>query len=349
MRSHREVHILCATYNGGRFVREQIESIQSQCHPRWRLLIRDDGSQDETVQIVSELARRDRRICLLHDGEGNLGPAQNFGALMQHALFSNAECLMFADQDDVWRSDKIARTLAAFDTAESRYGAAAPILVHTDLEVVDATLRTLHTSFMKLQRLHHVDAQPLPTLLVQNFVTGCTMMFNRPLLELALPMPPEAAMHDWWLALCAAGAGRVEFVPMATVRYRQHSRNQVGVNGLLRSMRRLAGHGPLLESLVKRHLGPIRQARSLRTRLMERGQYADAGTLPLLNQFCQLHTPDFSRPARLRGLWRNGFRHQTVIRNLLLLLVSTLLVPNHCYEFSDDMEVGSVSHKRRSA
>jgi len=102
------------------------------------------------------------------------------------------------------------------------------MLVNTDLQVVDEQLRVLDDSFWHYQRIHPERLKRLSRVLVQNFATGCTIMINRALADLALPIPAEAMMHDWWLALVATRFGRAEPLPMPTVLYRQHGRNDIG-------------------------------------------------------------------------------------------------------------------------
>lgn len=113
---------------------------------------------------------------------------------------------------------------------ERIYGENEPCLVHTDLEVVDRDLKRISSSFMRNQGLHHVEdsTRQLSTLLAQNFVTGCTMLINRALKEIALPFPKNIIMHDYWLALVAAASGKLVFVDKPTIKYRQHGHNTVG-------------------------------------------------------------------------------------------------------------------------
>jgi hypothetical protein len=135
---------------------------------------------------------------------------------------------MFCDQDDVWLPDKVALTLAAMRDLEARHGEGQPLLIYTDLKVVDERLAVRAESFWRFSRIHPARLDRLPRVLMQNFATGCTVMINRPLARLALPIPPEAAMHDWWLALVATRFGRTTPVGRATVLYRQHGRNDTG-------------------------------------------------------------------------------------------------------------------------
>jgi hypothetical protein len=112
-------------------------------------------------------------------------------------------------------------------------GKKPPILVHLDLDVISEQLERIHPSFMGYQGLTHESRDPLRVLLTQNFVTGCATAINRPLLELATPLPVDVIMHDWWLALCAAACGRIEYLPHALFQYRQHDANQIEAEGFL--------------------------------------------------------------------------------------------------------------------
>ena len=111
---------------------------------------------------------------------------------------------------------------------EKQYGKSKPLLVHTDLKVVDENLQLLHESFLKQQSKHGEYKNNLNVLLLQNFVTGCTMIFNNALLESAMPVPDQVYMHDWWFALVAAAYGEIGFVNKSTVSYRQHQKNVLG-------------------------------------------------------------------------------------------------------------------------
>jgi rhamnosyltransferase len=179
---------------------------------------------------VRGFAREDARIGLLTDGRGNLGPLGSFGVLLEHALEREAAYVALSDQDDVWRADKLEHELALLRAHEASAGPGHPTLVHSDLAVVDCDLHPIHPSYLRYQRLQHVAHDPLRRLLLQNFVTGCTVVLNRALLEVATPVPP-VVMHDWWLAQCAAALGTVLFLPEPTVLYRQHGANTLGSRG----------------------------------------------------------------------------------------------------------------------
>ena len=315
----RQVTILCGAYNGERYLREQIQSIQRQSFADWRLLIRDDGSRDRTLTIAREMAAADERIEVVDDDLGNCGVAQNFGRLLERALAESSRYFMFADQDDVWHDDKIALSLHALQSVEKRQGTQLPILVHTDLSVVDERLQPIHASFMQFQGLKIAANCPMRQLVVQNVATGCTMMFNRALLELATPIPGGVPIHDWWLASCAAAAGAIEFVPQATLNYRQHSQNQVGARGFWRTLGPAARPWRHLASAANsKHVRTVRQARLLLERLTERETPLNDGAQPVLQNFCAAHAPNVSRLSRTLRVWRSGVRYSSGIKNLLM-------------------------------
>jgi glycosyltransferase involved in cell wall biosynthesis len=219
------VDIIAPLYNGARFLDEFLSGLRGQTHSRWRLWLRDDGSTDRTPDLARAAAAADPRIQVVEDRAGaRLGAAAGFGWLMAR-LPADARYVMCADQDDVWLPEKIARTLAAMTEAEA--AAPGPVLVHTDLVVVDETLRVLHRSYWG-----HAGVDPEPVslrrLIVQNVATGATVMLNRELRGLVGPLPAGAVYHDWWYACVAAAFGRVVAVREATVLYRQHDANVVG-------------------------------------------------------------------------------------------------------------------------
>lgn len=223
------IDILMATYNGETFLRAQLDSILQQSNQDWQLIIRDDCSTDATVQIIKEYQLlRPEQIRLIRAEQPSGSAQNNFFQLLQ---YSTAEYVMFADQDDVWLKDKVQNTLEKMRELEEQYGAETPLLVHTDLAVVDAALRVINPS---LFQMHNMDAarNQLNNIVVQNIVTGCTMMVNRALLDLVTEIPVHAVMHDMWLALVAAAFGQIGFLDRATMLYRQHGQNVKGARDM---------------------------------------------------------------------------------------------------------------------
>lgn len=217
------VDILIATYNGSKYLEALLDSLMCQTYTSLNIIARDDGSIDNTVEILNKY--RDQyngKMEIVSDAKNIEGAKGNFFNLLQH---SKAEYVMFCDQDDVWKAHKVEKTLQAMQQAESKLRH-TPLLVHTDLTVVDATLQPIHSSMFAMQKLDG-NYNTLNRLLVQNNITGCTAMLNRSLADIIRPSA-DALMHDWWIGLCAAAFGKVVFLPEATILYRQHSVNAVG-------------------------------------------------------------------------------------------------------------------------
>lgn len=219
------VEILLATYNGEKYIEELLKSIKNQTYQEISLLIRDDGSTDQTIALVERsLSDWNRPWRWISSSTNPSGVINNFMALMSD---STADYILFADQDDDWLPEKVEKTLAEMKRLELLHGVRYSLLVHSDLEVVDHNLNTIAPSFWDYTKINP-SLNTLNRLLIQNNVTGCAMMINRPLLELSLPIPKQAIMHDWWLSLVGAAFGAVGIVPEPTIRYRQHGKNTVG-------------------------------------------------------------------------------------------------------------------------
>jgi glycosyltransferase involved in cell wall biosynthesis len=135
MSSLPEVEVLLATYNGARFLREQLDSIMAQDYGNIRVLARDDGSSDETIEILGQYAKKFPGCFRVMPAGSPTGSAKGNFLLLIKA--STADYICFADQDDVWLPDKVSRTKQAMDQLESRWGTEVPLLVFTDLHVVD--------------------------------------------------------------------------------------------------------------------------------------------------------------------------------------------------------------------
>lgn len=215
------VVILMATYNGENYIEKQIESIISQNHKKWKLVIRDDGSFDKTIQILNKYKNSYENIELIEDGKGNLGVARNFSELIKAALACvDADYFMFCDQDDVWHTNKIGKTLSAFENSS-----------YSKLKIAYSTYHLVDNNGCSLG-LNNPDYSTKPTvnlLLSQNYIYGCTMMFSRKLAEIAYPIPQAAENHDYWLCLVnAVFGGEFIYVNSPVIDYRQHSNNVSG-------------------------------------------------------------------------------------------------------------------------
>lgn len=305
------VLVLLPVFNGARYLSEQIESILAQ---QWQpqfpatdavrvlLLCRDDASTDNSLALLRDYASRyPDSIRLLHDDAGNLGAAGNFSALMRVAASEavshsgSPPYIALADQDDIWHADKLQLGLAAMLVAESG-DTETPVLVHSDLQVVDAVGKPIAASFISYQGLRPARAS-LSAQLLSNTLTGCTAMMNPALLRRALPVPAAAVMHDWWLSLVASAFGRRVYLDRPLVDYRQHDSNTIGA----RSHTRAALSRDLARELLK-------------TRQSAENQQAFADIAAQTTAFIQRHGNELSATQRFvcrriialphAGLWR---------------------------------------------
>lgn len=296
--------ILLSTYNGALFLKEQIESIQKQTLTDWVLFIRDDGSSDATLSIIHEYSQNDSRIVLLKDSVGNVKPCQSFAILLNHYVkHTTIPFVFFCDQDDVWLEDKLALQCKALQTT-------IPTLVFSDLMVVNKELNVIHPSFLQYQRFSPNTKNPLHTLLVHNYITGCTIGMNRALAILADPIRDAAIMHDWWCALIAASCGHIIFIQKITVLYRQHDKNSIGAIKPAQKIKYMITQGR--HQLKERFLQRFLQASSV---LDHTAEMREAKEKNLLQQFVLL--PKKNRlqrvlmnlrlPLRPMGGWRKIF------------------------------------------
>ncbi len=231
------VAVLLSTYNGSEYLSEQLDSLFQQSYSNFVLVIRDDGSQDDTAEILQQYSLSyPQQIHLLDEsaGQRNLGAAGSFSFLVKYVLENKSQLgmeeayMFFCDQDDVWFPQKMEKELYCMQQAESGTGNGdVPVLVHSELQVVDDNMNQIAESFTRYQGLE-TDRNGFCNLAISNLVTGCTALINEALARRALPVPATAIMHDWWLAMVATAFGELVFIDEALVHYRQHGRNTIG-------------------------------------------------------------------------------------------------------------------------
>ena len=225
--------ILLSTYNGEYFLADQLDSLLRQTRRDFIVLARDDCSADASRELLEDYAERyPNHFHLLPKDPVNRGACASFALLMRTALDQAAELglesayLMFCDQDDIWFEDKIERQMKLMRETEAG-DPSLPVLVHSDLEVVSRENRRLAPSYAAFQGLD-TERNRFIEMAISNLVTGCTTLINQALARRALPIPADAIMHDWWLALTASAFGKVAYSKEPTVRYRQHGANTIG-------------------------------------------------------------------------------------------------------------------------
>ena len=224
------ISILLATYNGEKYVAGQIESLLSQSVQDFKLYIRDDKSTDSTYSIVTRYAEKyPNKIFTSQNQENTGGAKHNFFKMM---IRNKDDYVMLCDQDDIWLPTKIEKSLKKIKEMEQEFGASTPILVHSDLRVVDNELNTISPSYMKMANKSY-EKKALNNVVTLNIAAGCTALYNRALAELIQVEPECMVIHDWWLALIASAFGKIGTLNEPTVLYRQHDNNDIGAKKVL--------------------------------------------------------------------------------------------------------------------
>lgn len=207
------ISIALATYNGEMFLPQQLDSILLQSYTNLEIIICDDRSTDSTRDILNHYAQNDQRIQLFFN-ETTLGLVKNFEKALS---LCSGEYIALSDQDDIWEKGKIQSLIRHIGNAS---------LIHSDAILIDATEVVFASSYSHYS--HKILYKDIFSYLLGNNVTGCTSLFSRQLLELALPFPKGIFVHDWWLALCAYKHEGIVYCNQPLIRYRQHANNQIG-------------------------------------------------------------------------------------------------------------------------
>ncbi|WPG38412.1 glycosyltransferase family 2 protein [Variovorax sp. EBFNA2] len=266
------VSVALCTYNGARYLPDQVRSICTQVPLPLEIVLSDDNSSDDTLAVVrdtlAECGVADRVALRVFSNKPALGVTRNFEQAVgacQHDL------IVLCDQDDVWHPGRLARMVAQFEARPDL------LLLHTDARLVDDRLAPLGSTLF-----HALEVQPgeltaiaqgeaFDVFLRRNLVTGATTMFRKTLLDAALPFAPEW-VHDEWLGAVAAAIGRVDVLPEPTIDYRQHASNQIGA-------RRLTLSEKMAKAFAERgdkHVGRLRRAEALLQRLQQLGDRVPA-------------------------------------------------------------------------
>lgn len=236
-----KIGIMMATYNGEKYLKEQIESIINQSYTNWYLLISDDGSKDKTQLIIKEYVKKHPdKIGFIKNNTGKKGSKYNFANAFKE--IPKCDYYMFSDQDDIWESQKISRLLYKMKNAEE-VNLNTPILVYCDAKVVNKNLDIIEESLIDSTNKYLPNKNHINHFLIQNYFPGCTMMINNDLKKKILTIYDNCEMHDWWVALVAAYCGKIFYLDEALHLYRQHENNVLGAqkcnNFFSKSMNRL--------------------------------------------------------------------------------------------------------------
>jgi len=306
------VDIVMSVFNGEEFLQEQLDSIGKQTFSDWKLIVRNNGSRDRTASILQLFSKAyPGKVEIIEAGVTEPFIPLSFGDALSR---STAPYVMYADGDDVWMADKIEVTLTAMRGLQTTHGPRVPLLVHTDLVLVDRSLNKLSNSMWKSQALNP-DRKRLNQVIMHSNACGNTFLFNAELRELVLPIPKGCIMHDYWTTTIAAAFGYIEPVSKATILYRQHERNTCGGTALN------------ISNIIRK----ASQVSLLRARLNEKYQFAQL----FLNRFRSRLNPEYiemldslsSFPKRnwlVRRvlILRFSFFQSSLVRNIGMLIIS---------------------------
>ncbi len=297
-----QVNVLLSTYNGEAYLLEQLQSLYQQTYPNTKIIVRDDGSTDSTLNLLLREASLGK-LTLLPQG-GNIGPATSFFKLLETS--GNADFYALCDQDDIWVSNKIELAVKAIKQLPSEI----PVMYFSRLMYVDSK-----NQFIKLSALP--SSIGFGNALVENVATGCTVVLNKAARDLIVKnIPSQCVMHDSWCYLIISCLGQVIYDPFPSIRYRQHVANAIGASlSVMDTIKRRIKRFKFQKDGVFRFSN---QAETLFA-LYENQIASENRTI--LKQFVNAKE---SLPRRLmlalsRYIWRQGFVDNLILRVLILL------------------------------
>ena len=314
-----KVAILMSTFNGEKYLPEQIESIIHQTYHNWVLYIRDDGSQDNTVKIIKQFSRDNNNIIFVNEkNDINVGVFDSFMNLLKK---QSADYYMFSDQDDIWCEDKVIKSINRIRSM--KMDGKSNCLVYCDAELVDENEQIVAKSFLKNSKFK-MRKENRKTILVSSFAPGAAMIFDAELYELVKNMPREAHIHDWWVLLNAVYFGNIEFMDEQLYEYRQHSNNVYGA-GLIRNKNGIINfikNNTILNTLKR--LSDQTNELQLKQKEMVKAFYEQKKSLfndeneDILTDFLELYN-NKSRLKRLFIIFKQGFYSISLLDNVLYI------------------------------
>ncbi len=222
MEKNSTIDIIMPTYNGEKYLEQQLQSLLMQSYQNIRIIISDDNSKDNTAQILKKYKEKDKRIEVYFQ-EKNLGVVKNIEFLLKKV---ENPFYMLCDQDDYWLPEKVQKSLDILEQNDAD-------LVFGDLEVVDENLNTIYPSyndFMHISRKIKNNINKIDLNYLYNCVTGCTILAKKKTIAWVLPIPIKSgySIHDHWIGIMASVNGKLAYVQQKYIKYRQHGDNQVG-------------------------------------------------------------------------------------------------------------------------
>ena len=306
MKELPNISVVLCTYNGARYLSEQLESIFLQTCLPFEVIVSDDGSTDATMQLLRSFQQRSPCTFKIYENAITNGVKNNFGRAL--ALSSGAY-IALADQDDIWAADKLSRFAEKIVATEH----GVPALYFSDPEMIDSNGQSLNQTFSRRARIRLPVSNHWKFLLLGNFVPGCSIVFDRRLLHHILPIPVEAILHDWWITLLFSLVGEIYRVEYDTMKYRLHESNAQGMGSLSGAM--AAGRSSGLLRVASNNLTvTLGQAACAKQRLEDAGEAYPRQ----LDELCLLLERDrFARPAIML---RYGLRRGNIVKMAISLL-----------------------------
>ena len=311
MKNNKKAYsVLIATYNGSEYLEKQILSILDELQDS-KIYCSDDYSSDDSVKIISSFVKKNKRVELLNSSLKFGSARANFNYLLCN---THSDYYFLSDQDDVWIHGRAKKLIKKMTEAEEMFGKQVPIVICSDVKVVNKDLEVIADSFWKYCKLFPSKNKNFNRMLIQNFAPGCGMLINKPLVDLATPIPDTAIMHDWWLMLVAAAFGHIGIVEDSTLLYRQHAANHIGVKNIsllevlfkLRKIKRIAQN---------RLFCCYTQAEAFKKRY---GKTLNNNNLLLLNNFIEMFDSGFFRKRHL--MIENKFLKGDILKNIGMFL-----------------------------
>lgn len=226
---NKTVLIMMATYNGEKYIREQLDSIINQSFSNWELAIQDDGSTDKTIDIIHEYMLKDKRIQMYVNDSGFHGASHNFIHLCNRYKLNNTKYnyYMFSDQDDIWLKNKIEILLRECNHIEETYKNNKPVLVYGNMQVCDKDLNIIVKDYNNIM---HIDQTNHVNVFFSHNCNGCNILFNYegfkslPIIDLE-NISKYFYAHDTAYYQFCASLGYIKYVNQITLKYRRHQNN----------------------------------------------------------------------------------------------------------------------------
>lgn len=216
-----KVAILLSTFNGEKYLREQIASLLNQTHDNFIIYIRDDGSTDSTIEILESYSSQTEKVVVLKDSLGNIGVAKSYRLLME---FTSSDYYLFADQDDFWEQNKIEKLL---EIAQKSTAKDEPYLLFSNMTVFHENSSKDYDFFKKFK----IDDLTIKNGLFQGTISGCLMIFNDKAKQISLDLNPKSNMlHDWDILMSCYLLGEIELTDEHLIKHRLHDSNVIGEN-----------------------------------------------------------------------------------------------------------------------